>query len=104
MLPEYEIGNGIRMKTYLHFGFWVVGTRGELAHFRVKHIIEGKVEKEVFVPHFVVTHDQINAKCWITHVSRHFRVIDWNQFMPAYMCALELRGYELGDEMRFVEL
>lgn len=83
---------------------WMVSTKGDVINFRVNYVIEGKVEKEIHVPHYIISHSELIARCWITEVFNHLRFVDWNEFMAAFPCALELRGYEMGYAMQYREL
>lgn len=83
---------------------WMVSTRGDVVNFRVKYVVDGKVEKEKITPQFVITHDELISRCWITEVFNHFRYVDWNEFMYAFTYALELKGYEMGNAMQYREL
>ncbi len=104
MLPEFEAAGGIRLQIHQQFGLWIVSTRGDLIHFRLKYVKDGKVEKETMIAQFTILHDQLITKNWIKHIWQHFRYVNWNDFMNAWNCALELIDYEMGDEMRFYEM
>jgi len=96
-LPEWDVGQGLRIREHQTYGRWLVSTRGDLIHFRLKHK-DDETKKETIerTATLIIAHDRLTERNWIADVRRRFPRTDMNPFLDAYEEALALNDLQMG--------